>query len=292
MAQPARSKRQILRDYLLDHIEDDSHRYYGRKSRAWLEYVADAWLNDASNSAHRYQEMYDFAGEETVRNSRILDMASGCGTFVYYGLINGVDVWGIEPEDWKNTFNKMKADVYGYPEGWKQRFIKAVGENLPFPDAFFDFVSSYQTMEHVQDIQRCLTEMLRVARIAVFLKSPDYCGTFEGHYRLPWLPLFPRPLARLYLRFLGRQTLGLDSLQDITERRVKRILKRYPARIHDRNGFLVVKQKIDEKLGLTKYGILGSGLSYLATGAYLLFCKSCRLFRREKNIDLIISKSI
>ena len=280
----------MLRDYLFEHIERDSRRYFGCRDHAWLEYVTDAWLDDASNSAHRYKDMYQFAGEQVVKSSRILDMASGCGTFVYYGLLNGMDVWGIDPEHWKNTFNRMKADVYGYPGAWKARFIDAAGEKLPFPDESFDFVSSYQTLEHVQDVEQCLAEMIRVARIAVSLRAPDYSGTFEGHYRLPWFPLLPRFLARLYLRFLGRPTLGLDTLQYVTTRRIKRILENCPVKIHDRRNFQTVKRKLGLKLRLEKRGVLGRGLSYLAACVYVLIRTNQRLFRPGKSINLIISK--
>ena len=197
----------------------------------------------------------------------------------------------------------MKADVYGYPNEWKARFIKAVGERLPFPNESFDFVYSYQTLEHVQDVEQCLAEMIRVARIAVFLRAPDYSGTFEEHYRLPWLPLFPRPLARLYLRFLGRPTLGLDTLHYVTTRRVKRILGKYPVngsrkdtprlkvKIHDLSNFQIIRQKINLKLGFEKWGVLGKRLSYLAAWVYvLLYGNLPLLFRPGKSINLIISK--
>jgi ubiquinone/menaquinone biosynthesis C-methylase UbiE len=129
----------------------------------------------------------------------------------------------------------MKADVYGYPQNWKYRFIKGVGEELPFADQTFDFVSSYQTLEHVQDVRRCLQEMLRVLRPggAMFLRSPDYRSIFEGHYRLPWLPLFPRSLARLYLRALSRPEIGLSTLNYITTPSIKRMLRNEKVKIID-----------------------------------------------------------
>ena len=283
------AKYKELRNYLFEHVWNQSSRYFGHdKSRA--NYVTNAWLDDANRSATLWQDMYQFASEEVVQNSRILDMASGCGTFVYYGLLNGMDVWGIEPEHWKNIFNHMKANVYSYPEEWKTHFIEAVGERLPFSDESFDFVYSYQTLEHVQDVEQCLAEMIRVARVAVFLRAPDYSGTFEEHYRLPWLPLFPRPLARLYLRFLGRPTLGLDSLQYVTTRHVKAVLSKYPVTIYYPNDFQTIRQRINVKLGFDKWGTLGKGLSYLTTCVWVLRKNLLLLFKPGKNINLVISK--
>ncbi len=149
-------------------------------------------------------------------------MASGCGTCVYYGLLRGFDMYGIEPSSWKNRFNATKAMEYGYPEDWPRRFIEAVGEDLPFPDDDFDAVTSYQTLEHVRDARKCLEEMVRVTRLGgvVHLRCPDYRGTYEGHYRLPWLPLLPGPLARVYLRLTGRPAAGLETLRYITGKKV------------------------------------------------------------------------
>jgi hypothetical protein len=281
---------QALRAYLLEHVRRDSHRYFGRDDGDFIEFVVDAWLNDASNSAHRYEDMYRFFGKAKVGNERILDMASGCGTFVFYGLLNGLDVWGIEPEDWKNRFNHMKADTYGYPEAWKGHLVKAVGEHLPFRDGAFGFVSSYQTLEHVQDVQQCLAEMIRVARVAVFLRAPDYSGTFEGHYCLPWLPLFPRRLARLYLHLLGRPTLGLDTIQYITTHRIKRILRQYPVKVYDQQRLELTAQKVAHRLKLDRWGILRIPLSWMVACVWRLIGTARRLFRKEESTNLVILK--
>lgn len=145
----------------------------------------------------------------------------------FFGLLNDYDVYGIEPEEWKNEFNKMKIELYGYPESWRSRFIEAFGENLLFQDECFDIVSSYQTLEHVSDVKTCLEEMLRVLERGgeIFLHFPDYRSTFEGHYRLPWLPLFPKRFAKVYLRVLGRPLLGLNSINYVTKKNVMHLLR-------------------------------------------------------------------
>jgi SAM-dependent methyltransferase len=97
---------------------------------------------------------------------------------------------------------------------------------MPYEDNSFDLVTSYQTLEHVQDPPAVIREMLRVTRVGggIHIRCPDYLSTFEAHYQLPWLPLFPRRLARLYLRALGRPSAGLATLNYTTARRVRRWL--------------------------------------------------------------------
>lgn len=63
-------------------------------------------------------------------------------------------------------------------------FRQAAVENLPFPDAAFDTVVCTHTLEHVQDIQRALAELRRVARqrlIIVVPKERPYRYSFNLH---------------------------------------------------------------------------------------------------------------
>jgi len=221
--------------FLRTHLEHEFAHYFGVTDKRYIDSVTERWLDDEGNSQRLYADISSLSGGDIPKDARVLDMACGCGTFVYYGLLQGLDVWGVDPEGWKHTFNRMKADVYGYPQEWKYRFIKGIGETLPFTDQTFDFVFSYQTLEHVQDVKRCLQEMLRVLRPggAMFLRSPDYRSIFEGHYRLPWLPLFPRSLARLYLGMLGRPTVGLSTINYVTTPSIKRMLRNEKVRIID-----------------------------------------------------------
>jgi SAM-dependent methyltransferase len=207
------------REYLRNCIIAEDLELFGIPNSQQLDSVVNAWMNDAGNSAWRYEEINYYA----PGSKRILDLASGCGTFVFYGLANGYDVYGIEPSSWKNRFNQLKAREFGYPLDWCSRFVAAVGESLPFRDCFFDCVSSYQTLEHVQSPEAVVSEMVRVTRPGgkVLLRFPDYRSTFEGHYLLPWLPMFPRRLAKIYLRGLNRPTIGLDTLKYTTVGRVK-----------------------------------------------------------------------
>ena len=42
-------------------------------------------------------------------------MGSGCGSCVFYGLLHGYKIYGIDPPLWKYKFNEMKAKKYSYP---------------------------------------------------------------------------------------------------------------------------------------------------------------------------------
>jgi ubiquinone/menaquinone biosynthesis C-methylase UbiE len=201
---------------LLSKISLENQLFYGVNDENYAKFISSAWMNDKTNSKWRYEfiDKYYPLG----KGLKILDMASGCGTFVFYGLLNNFEVFGVDPEEWKYELIKKKIDCYSYPKEWEKRFIKGYGEDLPFEDEFFDIVSSYQTLEHVSDVELCIYEMFRVIKPGgyIFLQFPDYNSTFEGHYRLPWFPMFPKHIAQKYLKIMNRPIEGLKTINYIS----------------------------------------------------------------------------
>ena len=214
------------KEFLSDNLRKESVGYFGHDDPRWLSDVCDAWMNDESNSKHRFDAIRVYVDEADLKECKILDMASGCGTFVFYGLLNKYDVYGIEPEQWKHEFNALKAKEKNYPDAWVKRFCSGVGENLPYGDETIDIISTYQTLEHVQSHEKCFSEFKRVLKKGgrLFIQCPDYTSFFEGHYRVPMLPLMNRSLFRAYLRLLDKPTKGLDTVNYITQGRVSRFL--------------------------------------------------------------------
>jgi SAM-dependent methyltransferase len=208
-------------------------------------------------------------------------MASGCGTFVFYGLMNGYNVYGIEPEKWKHQFNFLKAKERGYPDTWMKRFSFGVGEYLPFKNSSFDIISTYQTLEHVQSHQKCFTEFKRLLKRGgyLFIRCPDYTSFYEAHYHIPMLPLMNRTLYRLYLKMLNRPTKGLDTINYITRRIVLNYLG------DDYSIFDIslsqIKLKIYNKIKVN---------SNIFSRAYLTYSWLKYLFTQEKSINLAAVK--
>ena len=271
------------RKFLYKHLLNESERYFGNTNEKWLSHVCEAWMNDESNSKHRYDAMRSMIGDETLRRSRILDMSSGCGTFVFYGLMNGYDLFGTEPEKWKHQFNFLKAKEKGYPDVWMKRFVVGVGEYLPFKHGAFDIISTYQTLEHVQSLQRCFGEFKRVLRKGgyLFIGCPDYASFFEGHYRLPMLPLMNRSLFKIYLKTLKRPTRGLDIINYTTRKRVFRLLLDNDFEIDD-IALIKVKSIIHNKFKCNSNSLVR---------LYLAYSQIAHIFRREKNIQLFAIKT-
>ena len=159
-------------------------------------------------------------------SSRILDVGSGIGSLVVACHRRGLHAFGIEPDRIAQGSNLTSIQIARrrLPHGL---FVSGVGEALPFPDTSFDLVTMNQVVEHVTDQQKVIREASRVVRTGgvVYIACPNYLRFYEPHYKMFWLPLMPKFLGRLYLRWRGRNPVMLDQLTYTTNSRLKKLLR-------------------------------------------------------------------
>jgi len=132
--------------------------------------------------------------------TRLLDI--GCSTGIltrhyaeYFGQVVGIDIddgaieWAIR--------NRC-ADNLSYRVGDSM--------DLPFAQNEFDLVTCTHIYEHVPDAQRMLNEIYRVLRPGgmCYFAAENRLRIWDGHYNLPLVTVFPKPIADLYVRFSGR----------------------------------------------------------------------------------------
>lgn len=231
-----------LRAFLHDNVRREFAEWFGVPDGPWVQRAVDNWFDDERNYDRRWHVI--LARRPGV--GKILDMAAGCGTFMLHGLRLGHDVVGIEPEAWKREYFSRKLKLSDRPAGDADRMIDAFGESLPFADETFDLVTTFQTLEHVRDVNACLAELVRVLKPGgvLYARAPDYNCFFEPHYRLPFLPKMRRDWAEAYLRQMGRPLAGLQSLNWTTERQMIAMLRRLPADLHiDRTREFFIEQR-------------------------------------------------
>ena len=157
-----------------------------------------------------------------VKGKQILEIGSGLGTFNIVCQQNGGDCYGIEPDSMKVDVALDRLDDAGV----SRNILRGVGEDLPFGDATFDLVVSFQVLEHTQIPEKVLQETVRVLKPGGYIHFvvPNYNSFWEGHYGMIWLPQFPRPLAKFYLRCAGRDADFLDEIQYTTPSRILKAL--------------------------------------------------------------------
>ena len=149
--------------------------------------------------------------ERGVPLRRVLDLGSSAGGLSVALALSGLEVVGIEPSLSGVEASELRARRRGIETA---SFLTGVGEKLPFADGEFDAVVSLAVLEHVQDPERVVREVFRVLRPGggAYFEVPNYLCPFEPHYKIAWLPMMPKALAKTYVRLRGGRPQFLDEL--------------------------------------------------------------------------------
>lgn len=133
------------------------------------------------------------------------------------------DVYGVEPSEQEFEIIQEKCEKFCID---KNNFKKEYGEKMSFPDEMFDVVHCYTVLEHVQDVDRCIKEMIRIIKPEgrILISTPNYAFPYEAHYKIIFPTFLPKLIGRLYLRILGKSSNFLNTINYITERKLNRLL--------------------------------------------------------------------
>lgn len=145
---------------------------------------------------------------------RILDIGSGYGAFVLTARQNGYDAIGLELAEFDNRCARERLKQIEPSADASRIFVQGSALGLPFPNESFDIVTFWNVIEHVPDYNKALSEAARVLKKDghIVIEAPNYASfRKEAHYHVPWLPFFPKPLASLYLKALGRNPSFLNN---------------------------------------------------------------------------------
>ncbi len=94
------------------------------------------------------------------RSLRGLDVGCGGGLMAEEVAALGVRVTGVDP----SARSILTARAHAAASGASVDYIEAPGESLPFPDGCFDLVYCCDVLEHVDDVQRVVSEAARVLK--------------------------------------------------------------------------------------------------------------------------------
>lgn len=172
---------------------------------------------------------------ERFPEPKILEVGSGYGFQLCYLRKLGLNAEGVEPGKnpafegrYDRAIELLEANGLSEP---RRILHPAFGEALPFADGTFDIVYSVDVLEHVGDIEKCLTEAIRVAKPGgvVVMDVPTYNSFQEGHYDIFWLPhlLKSKRIAKWYVKAIfGRADWFIDELNFTTPRYFKKLAER------------------------------------------------------------------
>jgi len=154
-----------------------------------------------------------------------LDLGSSAGGLSVAFARCGMDMIGIEPSTAGVEVSRLRAKRLGMDN---VLFECGVGEQLPFADNSFDFIASLAVLEHVQNVNNVLSECFRVLRPGgyAYFEVPNNIFPFEAHYKMIWLPMFPKRFAKSYVRMRGAYPEFLDTLHYMNRLIVNKVFSR------------------------------------------------------------------
>ena len=274
--------------FLRARLEDEIRLYDKRPSALKrADALVERWgREDHNTEAHRFQLLNELTSNK-LADYKILDMAAGCGNFVFQGLKQGLHVEGIEPEEWKNELWRKKIEVFKLNPEWLKQFHNGIGEQLPFEKSSFQIVDSWQTFEHVQSVSSCMKELFRVLSDDGFavIRMPGYASFYEGHYMLAWLPYMQGGIAKLWLKIFNRPSDGLGTFYIRTQCSIKREARQAGFSVYD-----VKKLQYKKHLATTR-GIKSNTISSALYHIRMMISNVFKIFREERTVHLLLVKS-
>jgi SAM-dependent methyltransferase len=174
------------------------------------------------------EQLQTFLAECKVRDfrgKRILEIGFKNGVFLDECVKAGLAPVGLEVvksfcDDVKNKLPHLELILYD-------------GGRFPVPDESFDFVVSFQVLEHVKSTEHIFNECIRVLRPGgiMYHVIPNYHSFYEGHYSVLWFPFLNKFLGRLYLKLLRKYNNYYESLNLVKPRTIRRDLKIHENRL-------------------------------------------------------------
>lgn len=132
----------------------------------------------------------------------VADVGCGFGAASLAAKGHGAVVVGVDID--AEAVSIARSRAIGIPQAL---FIQGDAEALPLASESIDVAVLLHVLEHVRSPARAIDEAIRVVRPGgyLYVVCPNYLMTFrEPHYGVPWIPLLPRVVARVYLTLLRR----------------------------------------------------------------------------------------
>ncbi|HBB37595.1 MAG: Methyltransferase type 11 [Candidatus Magasanikbacteria bacterium GW2011_GWD2_43_18] len=209
-------------------LEDKIKTYYTKYYRDscklpdWQERTAQRLKEDQLEST-RMKEMEALL-DVSFQNQRHCIIGAGTGGLaIVLEKEFGVDVYGIEPCEEEMTIIHLQCDQANIP---REKFKQEPCETLSFEDNMFDIVHCFTVIEHVDDINQCLEQIIRVTKPGgkIYINTPNYAFLYERHYKIPFPTFFPKRMRTLYMKFIGKWTPFFETINFVTEKDIDQLL--------------------------------------------------------------------
>ena len=150
------------------------------------------------------------------KDSICLDAGCGIGTFVTAANLAGYNYYGyeIDPLAKNIAIDMLKAN------GISTSRIQSTPDISGFKGKRFDFISSFETVEHVDDLDDYLKKLRKIIKAdgRLFIETPNYIIPYEPHFYV-FFPPGPNVLKWWCCRLVGRTNRKFfDELRFVTHK--------------------------------------------------------------------------
>jgi SAM-dependent methyltransferase len=160
------------------------------------------FLHEQTDPAAFYAGLAEDAADQLARHTElakqtIVDVGGGAGHFSAAFRRRGANCYLFEPD-----LGEMVVDGEAPPGA-----VLADGYWLPVADGSADICFSSNVLEHVQDPQGLIEELIRATKPGgvIYLSFTNWYSPWGGHEMSPWHLLGADFAARRYVRRYGRQ---------------------------------------------------------------------------------------
>lgn len=115
------------------------------------------WMPWAQKGYPLLSNLIDY---RSLKGKKVLDIAVGTGWSTEQFVRTGAEVTAIDLTPAAVELTKKRLELYGLGA----QVLVADAQNLPFPDASFDFVLAFGCLMHMPDTERAIREIHRVLR--------------------------------------------------------------------------------------------------------------------------------
>jgi ubiquinone/menaquinone biosynthesis C-methylase UbiE len=190
-------------------------RYWNNEVIDPTDPAASTWIDHCSNRVVQSRELVQRIRRHLdLKGCRALDVGCQTGALGIALSEAGARVTGIDVVDWLVKAGRMRSAGWGVAQQW----VVGQSERLPFGSTSFDLVTFVDVIEHVQDTNRCLAELVRMLKPGgiLYLQGPNRFSPqwffSDPHYELFGASVLPPALGRRYVEWRrGRKGYDVGS---------------------------------------------------------------------------------
>ena len=137
--------------YLIGKEEEGTWVFFRNVDRKVMK-----WMSPWAHT--KYPLLSNLVDYGALKGKKVLDIACGTGWTTEQFVRAGAIVTAIDLTPKAVELTKKRLDLYGL----KAEVLEADAENLPFPDASFDYVMAWGCLMHTPDTEKAVREIHRV----------------------------------------------------------------------------------------------------------------------------------